>query len=69
MTEYIAACAMAVWTESGTAVSRAFLVALGVPVPRRAERHTPPPRHRTPGPRRDLMDCFENHGSPLDGRF
>lgn len=68
MTEYIAACAMAAWTEHGTAVSRAFLRALGVPVPERAHKHTPPPRRRTRAPRRDLMDCFENHGSPLDGR-
>ena len=53
-----------------TAMSRAMLRALGMPIPEPRGRFAGPrPRASGRGPSRgDLLWCFENHGSPMDAR-
>lgn len=46
-----------------TAVSRAMLRALGLPVPRMVRRAAPFVRDEVDP---DVRWCFENHGSPMD---
>lgn len=46
-----------------TAMSRAMLRALGLPMPEPVRRGVPTRVERVD---RDLMWCFENHGSPMD---
>lgn len=65
--EYIAMSAHTVWLEKGTKVSKAFLIAMGLPIPKRASKVAPTHRPPTHVPEHQLMECFENHGSPLDG--
>lgn len=50
------------WGRWRTATSRAMLRALG------AELRDPEPLPDEPRPDRELMECFANHGSPMDGR-
>lgn len=47
-----------------TAMSRAMLRALVVPVPRRAHYAMPVPVEDATDP--DVLWCFANHGSPMD---
>lgn len=64
--EYIRNAAWFVWTRRGTAISRAFIKALG-------EKPTPP-RHNpyregdivSCDAYKDLQECFKNTSSPLD---
>lgn len=58
--DYIARSAL----RHDTAVSRAFLRALGVPAPEPARAGLVVDVRRL----RDLEWCFANHGSPMDGR-
>ncbi|WP_296012687.1 hypothetical protein [uncultured Adlercreutzia sp.] len=67
--EYIAASAIAAFRDTGSAMARAMLVALGI---------RPADVARERGPRvgevvsasryAELMECFENAESPMDGR-
>ena len=47
-----------------TAMSRAMLRALGVPVPRVRHYAEPVPAEDATDP--DVLWCFRNHGSPMD---
>lgn len=63
--EYIMKSAIRAYRTKGTLIAWAFLKALGIAA-------TPPmPEDGTmvsEGRYTELMECFENHGSPMDGR-
>lgn len=62
---YIVNSALRAVTRRNNAVALAFLRALGVPVGVPVGSPDGEPEWRDP----EVMECFSNHGSPMDGRF
>ena len=66
--EYMARSARHWFRREGTALARAMLRALGLP-------HAGGGRNSRPSARRgyteasEIMECFENRGTPMDGRI
>lgn len=61
----ILASALRAVRRANNAVALAFLRALGWPVGKSVEPAPDEPEWRDP----EVMACFANHGSPMDGRF
>lgn len=62
---YIVNSALRAVSRQNNAVALAFLRALGVPVGVQVGSVEEAPEWRDP----EVMACFANHGSPMDGRF
>ena len=67
--EYITTAAIKEWTRRGTIIARAFLIAVGIPIPMRDKKHAPTPRANPSAHDPDIIACFENRGSPMDGKL
>lgn len=61
--EHIATSATNAYRAKGTAIARATLVFLGLPLPPVMDRRRRP---RAPRTGTLLMECFANEGSPMD---
>lgn len=64
--EYMARSAAHWFGRKGTEMARAMLRALGIPYTERAPRIGVPIEA---GRYTEIMECFENSGSPMDGIF
>lgn len=64
--DYLAQAAMHAYRRKGTLMARAMLKALGIDVPPHMPAHGSVVSYES---YTEIMECFANHGSPMDGRM
>lgn len=69
---YVANAALKAYADKGTAISRATLIALGIPLPKLRGHKTPTHTRKHRGrvaTKRDIKWCVKNHESVMDIRL